>query len=465
MSRSAPGARAIVRAVATSATLIVLVGGGPAALQVPPVTALVDVNVVPMDVERVLRGQTVLVREGRIAEIGPSASVRVPDGAARVEGRGRYVIPGLAEMHGHLMPPANQAGTSLEALNERILELNAIHGITTIRGMLGHPYHLTLRARVAKGELLGPTIYTSGPSLNGNSAKDEATAVRMVEEQKAAGYDFLKIHPGLTRPVFDAMAAAAARVGITYQGHVPADVGIDRALAAPYRAIDHLDGYVEALAGWKPGSGAPAPGFFGSRLTAGIDRSRIAALAAATKKAGVWMVPTEAVVHSFLAPEPVAELAKRPDLALVPSFLSEGWLKQKQAFNDQTGIGTAEERERFFALRRELIKALHGAGVKILSGADAPQVMNVPGPATHRELALLAAAGLTPFQVLESSTRNVAEFLGASDRGTIAAGKVADLVLLDASPLERIEHTTRIAGVMVRGRWIDAGEIAKRLKK
>ncbi len=449
----------------TSLATLVLLSSSPAALQGPPVTALVDVNVIPMNAERVLRGQTVLVKDGRIAAIGASGATRVPDGAARVEGRGRYLIPGLAEMHGHLLPPANQAGTNLEALNERILELNVLHGITTIRGMLGHPSHLALRARVAKGELLGPTIYTSGPSFNGNSAKDEATASRMVEEQKAAGYDFLKIHPGLTRSVFDAMAATAGKVGITFQGHVPADVGLARALEVRYRAIDHLDGYVEALTGWKPGPGVPNPGFFGSKLVAKVDRSRIDALVAETKKAGVWMVPTEAVVHSFLAPEPVAELARREDLRLVPSFLTEGWLKQKQGFNDNVGIGTAEEREQFFALRRALIKSLHGAGVKILSGADAPQVMNVPGVATHRELVLLAAAGLTPYQVLESSTRNVAEFFGtAKDRGTIEAGKIADLVLLEASPLERIENTSRIAGVMVGGRWIDAGEIARRLQ-
>jgi imidazolonepropionase-like amidohydrolase len=449
----------------TGLATLVLLSSSPAALQGPPVTALVDVNVIPMNAERVLRGQTVLVKDGRIAAIGASGATRVPDGATRVEGRGRYLIPGLAEMHAHLLPPANQAGTKLEALNERILELNVLHGITTIRGMLGHPSHLALRARVAKGELLGPTIYTSGPSFNGNSAKDEATASRMVEEQKAAGYDFLKIHPGLTRSVFDTMAATAGKVGITFQGHVPADVGLARALEVRYRAIDHLDGYVEALTGWKPGPGASNPGFFGSKLVAKVDRSRIDALVAETKKAGVWMVPTEAVVHSFLAPEPVTELARREDLRLVPSFLTEGWLKQKQGFNDNVGIGTAEEREQFFALRRALIKSLHGAGVKILSGADAPQVMNVPGVATHRELVLLAAAGLTPYQVLESSTRNVAEFFGtAKDRGTIEAGKIADLVLLEASPLERIENTSRIAGVMVGGRWMDAGEIVRRLQ-
>jgi imidazolonepropionase-like amidohydrolase len=368
-------------------------------------------------------------------------------------------------MHGHLVPPVTQAGVNQEPLNERILELNVLRGITTIRGMLGHPYHLTLRERVRKGELIGPTIYTSGPSLNGNTAPDPATAVRLVTEQKAAGYDFLKIHPGLTREVFDALAGTAAKVGITYQGHVPAAVGLTRALAAPYRAIDHLDGYVESLAGWSPEAGGANPGFFGLAVIDRADAARIPQLVAATRQAGVWMVPTETVVHSFLSTEPPADTLKRPEMRYVPQAMRDGWLKQKSGFNDGDGTGSDESRRRFFTLRRSLIKALHAGGVKLLTGADAPQVMNVPGYASHRELALLVEAGLSPYQVLEASTRNVAEFFGVqAERGTVAVGKVADLVLVDANPLERIEHASRISGVVAAGRWLDADEIARRLK-
>jgi len=143
------------------------------------VTAFVNVHIVPMDRETVLRDHTVLVKGDRIVEIGPSATVKAPSAALTIDGAGKYLTPGLAEMHGHL------TGGDV-ALNERILLLNVGRGITTIRGMLGHPSHLVLRERVRKGELLGPTIYTSGPSLNGNTVPDEATATRLVEEQKAA---------------------------------------------------------------------------------------------------------------------------------------------------------------------------------------------------------------------------------------------------------------------------------------
>ncbi len=139
-------------------------------------------------------------------------------------------MPGLAEMHAHLM-----GGD--DALNERILLLNVARGITTVRGMLGHPSHLVLRERVRKGELLGPTIYTSGPSLNGKTVPDAAAAEKQVAEQKAAGYDFLKIHPGILRGPFDALAATAAKLGIGMAGHVPVDVGVERAIEVKYRSI------------------------------------------------------------------------------------------------------------------------------------------------------------------------------------------------------------------------------------
>src|SRR5688500_14145957 len=169
----------------------------------PPVEApdslvsIVDVTVIPMDRERTLPGQNVLVRGDRNEAIGPAERVKIPTGGVRVDGRGKFLIPGLAEMHAHI--PGGQAPDSLV---ERTLFLYVSGGITTIRGMLGHPRHLELRRRAAAGELLSPTIYASGPSLNGNSIPTPEAAAKAAAEQKAAGYDLLKIHPGVKREVF-----------------------------------------------------------------------------------------------------------------------------------------------------------------------------------------------------------------------------------------------------------------------
>jgi imidazolonepropionase-like amidohydrolase len=416
------------------------------------VTAFVHVHVVPMDREAVLRDHTVLVSDGRIVQLGPSATVKAPAGATIVNGAGKYLTPGLGEMHAHL------TGGN-DALNERILLLNVARGITTIRGMLGHPSHLVLRERVRKGELLGPTIYTSGPSLNGNTVPDEATAVRLVEEQKAAGYDFLKIHPGIKRGPFDALAATANRIGIGFSGHVPVDVTLERALEVRYRSIDHLDGYVEALVK----DGAPVnrkePGFFGLALIDHLDESKIAALVAKTKAAGVWNVPTQSLVPAFMGPEPTEALAARPEMKYVPKQMADQWVQARNDFMQEVADVPMEKRRHFEAVRAKIIKALDDADAGVLLGADTPQIMQVPGWATHGELKALVASGLTPYRALRAGTINVARFFGMAQRtGTIALGQEASLVLVDGNPLEDIASMGRISGVMVRGRWLTAAE-------
>jgi imidazolonepropionase-like amidohydrolase len=425
------------------------------------VLAIAHVNVIPLDRERVLSDQTVIVRGDRIAEVGPGSAVRVPAGATRVDGRGKYLIPGLAEMHAHV--PAPGAEQQLGAgYTERVLFLYVANGVTTIRGMLGHPAHLTLRDRLRRGEVLGPTLYTSGPSFNGNSAPDPATARRMVIEQRQAGYDFLKIHPGLSRETFDALARTADSVGIRFAGHVPALVGLERALEARYASIDHVDGYVEYLT--SAGSdGGSAAGFFGFNLADRADEAKLAAIARRTREAGVWVVPTEALMDGFVAAEDPEVMGRRPELRYMPKQIVAQWVQAKRNAQAQPTYDPARAR-RFIALRGRIIKALHDAGVGLALGSDAPQVMNVPGFSIHRELAALVAAGLTPYQALVTGTRNVAAYFGAAERaGTIEPGKVADLILLDGNPLADIAHTGRIAGVMVRGVWLPRADLDRRL--
>ncbi len=437
------------------ATLAALLAVAPPPVQDPaPVTAFVDVSVIPMDRERVLEHQTVIVRGDRIAEIGPSARVRVPAGAARVEGRGKFLMPGLAEMHAHV-PGGNDP-----ALAERVLLLYVAGGVTTIRGMLGQPSHLALRDRLARGDVLGPRLVTSGPSFNGNSAPTPDAARRMVEEQRAAGYDFLKVHPGLTRAVFDTMAATATRVGIRFAGHVPLAVGLARAIETRYATIDHIDGYVEALAGLAPGEPS---GFFGMAVAEQADVSRLPALVRATREAGVWIVPTETLMETVAGGTTPEEMLTRPGMEYMPSATVTGWANTLRNWRTQ-GPPSPQAATRFLALRKQLIRDLHAGGVGILLGSDAPQVGNVPGFAVHRELASYVAAGLTPYQALATGTTAVARFLGEEhESGTIGVGRRADLVLLDGNPLADIANVSRQAGVMVRGRWLEAAEIARRL--
>jgi imidazolonepropionase-like amidohydrolase len=421
--------------------------------------AFINVSVVPMDREVVLRDRTVVVRGDTIEAIGPAGEVALPAGATQIDGTGRYLMPGLAEMHAHLL------GDNVE-LNERILLLNVSKGITTIRGMLGHPSHLALRERVRRGEVLGPTIYTSGPSFNGTTAPDEATARQRVKEQKAAGYDFLKIHPGVERGPFDALAATAAQLSIPFAGHVPVGVGLDRALEAGYATIDHLDGYVEALVK----DGAPVdrsqPGFFGLAFIDHLDESKIPELVTRTKAAGVWNVPTQILMTSFMGPESTTALAARPEMRYLPKTMVDQWVKQRTEFLDGPGAQTPEKREYFFDVRNRIIKALDDADAGVLLGADSPQVMQVPGYAAHDELGALVNAGLSPYRALRAGTVNVARFFGTEDHtGTVGAGKEASLILLEANPLEDVGNAERIVGVMVRGKWLTQQELAGLLNK
>ena len=433
-------------------------------LAVPPaqstdsVVAFVDVTVIPMDRERTIPRQTVVVRGDRIVAMGPTGRVKVPAGGVKVAGRGKFLIPGLAEMHAHI-----PGGVTPDSVVERTLFLYVAGGITTIRGMLGHPRHLDLRARAARNELLSPTIYTSGPSLNGNSVPTPGAAARIVAEQKAAGYDFLKIHPGIGGEVFDTLAATAKRVGIRFAGHVPLDVGLARALETGYATIDHLDGYVEAMVrDGSPVTGAESQ-FFGVNLGAYLDQSKLPALVDATREARVWNVPTQVLMENLM-PEVNAEaLHKQPEMRYVaPATLSK-WAEEKNSLLSEAGA-TPESGRRVMDVRRKLIKALQGSKTGLLLGSDSPQIYNVPGFSIHRELQSLVTAGLTPYQALETGTRNIATFFGSlSTSGTIAVGKRADLVLLDGNPLIEVSNTTRRAGVMLRGRWLPKAEIERRL--
>ena len=414
-----------------------------------------DVSVLPMDSERVLEGQTVVVSEGRIAGMGPSSELNAPRGSLVVDGRGRFLLPGFTEMHGHLPRP----NTPPEEV-DRILYLFLSNGVTTVRGMLGSPFHLELRRQIESGERLGPTLYAAGPAFRGAPDLTAEAARNRVREQKNAGFDLLKIHEGLSVDVYAAIADEANEVGIPFGGHVPNAVGLREALAAGQGSIDHLDNYLEALEAEDSPIRQADPSTRSRETGPHVDERKIPALAAATKTAGASVVPTMALWETFNSDRPVEEFADLDELKYLPRETVNRWIEsqtnRRQRLNPASG-------KRVIEVRRRVLKGLRDAGVRIAFGTDAPQVFNVPGFSIHREMAIMASAGMTPFEILASGTRNAAEHFGSEEFGQVSVGRRADLVLLEANPLDDLANMAHRAGVMVRGRWLPEAEIQARL--
>lgn len=407
-----------------------------------PVTAFVDVRVIPMTSDGVLDHQTVIVRGTRIAQIGPSAQVRAPAGAVTIDGRGKYLIPGLTEMHGHLPNP--NAGPEL---TETVLFLYVANGVTTVRGMQGQLPHLELKGRIARGELLGPRLWVPGPPLGGNAAPTPESGRRLVEEQRAAGYDHLKIQEGLSLETYDTIVATAKRVGMRFAGHVPDAVGVYHVIESGQASIDHLDNYVETIGG--PDS---------------ADDAKLARVVGATCAARTWTVPTLALWETFLGTADSLTLASREELRYVPQTWRTNWAQQLAQM--RRNAPAAEQRLVTLALRRKILKSLQTAGCPIAFGTDSPQLYSVPGFSMEREMRSMAAAGLTTQQILSEATREPARYFGADKEfGSVAPGQRADLILLNDNPLSDLGNIAKRAGVMVNGRWLPAADIQARLER
>ena len=392
-----------------------------------------------MDRERVLSHRTVVVRGDRIAAILPRDAV-LPPGTQVVEGGGTaYLIPGLADLHVHL-------------LDRRELPLYLANGITTVRNLHGLPRHLAWRDSIARGTLVGPRLVTSGPILDGEPptrstntvVRSPPEAERAVAAQRAQGYDLIKLYDNVSPEVYRAILRSARRHRMSVAGHLPTSVGLERVVAERgQHSLEHVE---ELL-----------PLFDDGRDTTGL-----AAAAGALARAGIWVVPTLTVHQSALdqARDWPGD-RRRPELAYLHPETAErwGWTDAGEA---RSGSAAALERfERTTAFfRGALVPALHRAGVRLLAGSDAPVPTIVPGFGLGRELRLLVDAGLTPWEALLTATRYPAEFLGrGGEAGTLAPGRAADLVLLAANPLESIANVERPMGVMIMGRWYARHEL------
>lgn len=427
----------------------------------PPasVTAFVGVDVIPMDRERVLRDQTVVVRDGKIAALGPENEVAVPPDAALVNGsRGRYLMPGLADMHVHVW-------------DEDDLTLLLANGVTTVRNMYGAPLHLAWRKKIEAGELVGPSIYTAGPIVDGNPPvwpgstvlTDPAKAEAVVLEQKEAGYDFLKVYARLPLDAYDELLRAAKKHGMRVMGHVPEAVGLARVIASGQESVEHLDGWAEAAqADDSPFTGRMK---FTDQPFAWshVDAKKVAALAKSAAAAGVWDCPTLVVYQKWAVGDDVEKRFRQPGMGYVSPMKRTFW-RPENNYLSKVPPGFVEAAHASDPDRKRVLGILHSAGARILLGTDLGNPFVVAGFSLHEELANLVAAGLSPFESLRAGTSGAAEFMRASSEwGTVAVGRRADLVLVGGNPLENVANAKWILGVMVRGVWLPKSEIEKTL--
>ncbi len=424
-------------------------------------TAFVGVSVLPMDREQILEDYTVVVSGGVIRTVAPAHRVQVPAGARVIPGEGLFLAPALGDMHVRL-PGAERPPEEVDDF----MFLYLANGITTLRGMDGAPSQLRLKASIASGEILGPTLYVGSPPLEGEDARDPERAVARMLANRSAGYDLQTIDSDVSPAAWDSLAEEAHSRGYTFGGTIPDSVGLRHALSSGMSTIEHLDGYLDEVASdavqarIRRGENVPL-----RQVLESAEGRKMRAMAAHTRSSDTWIVPMLYLWgNRYLLPDPDSMLAL-PEMRYVPADLRVYWAGQEAALpsvDPETGALMVE-------VRRRMLRALTMAGVGVLMGTGAPEMFDVPGFSLRHELHSMEEAGLTPYEILVTGTRSVAkyardELLEAGNFGTVAEGNRADLLLLRRNPFEDLQALWDQEGVMVRGRWISREEIDQRLE-
>jgi cytosine/adenosine deaminase-related metal-dependent hydrolase len=439
-----PLSRMSIRRLLVAAALTLPVAFASFAQTLPVVFK--DVNVVSMTSPKVAKKMTVVVQNGTIQEIFPNGKRALPERATVIEGAGRYLMPGLADMHAHI-PPKDSFG----GVTQDVLYLYLANGITTVRGMLGANGHLDLQAMQKRGTLASPNLYVAGPMFGGPTINSVQDSIDRVKLQKMEGWDLLKVHEGLSLTEYDAMAKAAREAGLRFGGHVPEEVGVMHAIDMGQETFEHMAGFLEYVGGDK------GP----------IDAKKLDTLLKKTRAAKVWVVPTSALWEAVYGAVPLDTMKSYPELKYLPAATIDLWAKTHEKRLAQVPASASKV---MLDNRVRLFRALHKGGVKILLGTDSPQEFSVPGYSLHREMQWMKRAGMTPYEILRTGTVHAGEYFSKQDSfGTIEPGRRADLLLLEKNPLDDIANVQGISGVMVRGKWyartdLDAGLAAIQVK-
>lgn len=401
-----------------------------------------DVTVIPMTGEKRVAHRDVLIREGKIAAVVAHGDpIEAVADATVVPGAGRYLIPGLCDMHVHIRCRVEE--------QQDMLFLFLANGVTSILNMSGSPEALRTRDRLNQGALLGPRYFTTTPIIGNIVAKPTSVEKgrELVRKFHADGYDFIKVYNMIPKEGYEGIMAEAKELGMPAVGHAVRSVGIEGAIATG-QDIAHMEEFIY--------------GYF----EPDFDESKIAPLAQRLKANGIDVVATLLVYHNILRQvEDIESMLKSPGIEYMPKSLTHTYPAEANPYLKKFDAAALENRLRpHWAFIQKLTKAFNDAGVKLLAGTDTPVEIVVPGYSLHDELEELVAAGLTSTEALRAATSAPATFLGREAmQGTIEVGKVADMVLLGADPLEDIENTRVIEGVFAAGRWIPKQEIDARL--
>jgi imidazolonepropionase-like amidohydrolase len=438
----------------------------------PKSIALAHVTVIDVANSTTLPDQTVVVTGERITAIGRAGAVAVPAEAQLVEATGKFLIPGLWDMHVHWY-------------DRSYLPLFTANGVTGIRVMWGMPENLKWRRDLAAGKLAGPRLVLAGSVVDGpkpiwpgsTAAGTESEGREAVRKTKERGYDFVKVYSLLPRDVYFAVADEAKKQGIPFAGHVPFSVTAAEASDAGQKSMEHLYGILLACSSEEErltkefGVARKDPKKPDRALLRRIneqvvdtyDPKKAAALFAKFKANDTWQCPTLTVLRSMAyLDDPKHTNDER--LRYMPQSIRTSW-QPKNDFRLQTV--TKEDfaqQKKLFDRNLELVGAMHRAGVGIIAGTDVLNPYCFPGFSLHNELEWLVRAGLSPMEALQSATLSPARYLGRlKDLGTVDQGKIADLVLLDANPLEDIKNTQTIAAVMIDGQFFPKEALQKQL--
>jgi imidazolonepropionase-like amidohydrolase len=428
----------------------------------PACTAFVDVGVVDTAAPIVQLHRTVVVRGERIEGVYPATHV-VPPRCLRIAGRDRFLIPGLTDSHVHFF--GYSRGGEGDPLTEgAILRMLVANGVTTAVVMEGSSAILHLRTELKAGHVTGPTLYSTGPLIQapdtgappGRRTFETPEDVRReVQEERRLGYDFVKVHGAMPAETYAALTATARREGLPVVGHIPDNLGVDVALDGGQKMVTHVESYLQTYFEFN----RPLP-----TEPAEID-AMVREVAAKTAKAGVYVQPTLAVFRQIISQVADADaLLERPEMRLMPQAAIRDWLPDRNKYLQHWSYANLDHFKAQYRVMQHLVRGLRDAGVPLLVGTDDMVPMQLPGLAMRDEMEQMQEAGLTPFEVLQAATATSARFLGRENHtGAVRAGYDADLVLLDADPLESVSNVFRQAGVMLHGRWLDEAGLQRAL--